>query len=100
MWILTNDSSVGNGGMIRMAAMAMVMAMGGLSRSDVSLSPAAIKRRRSWIAAVPANSRVPSRDPHMHNNNNNTMMMMTTMTTIGLLSLTLHGRGWVGCKTG
>ncbi len=33
LWLSTDNSGVGNGGMTRMAVMAMVMAMGGASRS-------------------------------------------------------------------
>ncbi len=59
---------------------------------DVSSSPAAIGRRMRHAAAVPANLRVPSHDVQVHDDDNDGMMM-TTMMTIGLSSLTLHGRG-------
>ncbi len=66
---------------------------------DVSSSPAAIGRKRSHATAMPANLRVPSHDAHVQDNDNNAIMMMVMMTT-GASSLTPHGRGWVGCKTG
>ncbi len=65
----------------------------------MSLSPVAIGRRSSWAMAVPANLHVLFHDAHARDDDND-VMMMTMMMTIGLTSLTLHRRGWVGCKVG
>ncbi len=100
-WQWGNEEDGGNGN-----GDCNAKAMGGSLQSremgdGCVIVPNGNQRRRSCAAAVPANSRVPSHDAHAHahKDDNNAMMMMTMMTT-GSSSLTLHGRGWVGCKTG
>ncbi len=86
-------------------AMAMAMVMGGVAVVKEGGGRMCHCPQRQlgeggvMAAAVPANSRVPFSGVHAHKDDNNAMIMTTMMTT-GSTSLTPHGRGWVGCKTG